>query len=145
MTRHTNAEITELLRSWASGMYTYGAAAELLIRFNRGRLLTGPWVEWDEGRQRYWFNTDRVRESGYLSSGESRVLAIAAAISSDTSTVSFSDAVPGLDRDTLALVLAAIAYAGGSHDHSEWTFDADGKPLGLQRLSPLYPWPQVAA
>ncbi|GGU37490.1 hypothetical protein [Nocardioides albus] len=145
MTRHTTAEIADLLRSWASGMYTYEAAAELLIRFNHGRLLAGPWVEWDDGCRRYWFNTDLVRHSAYLSSGECRVLMIAAAISSDTSTVSLSDAVPGLDRDALALVLAAIAYAGGSHDHSEWTFDDDGKPLGHQRLSSLFPWPEVAA
>lgn len=145
MTRHTKPEIAELLRSWASGMYTFEAAAELLIRFNHGRLLTGPWVEWDDGCHRYWFNTDRAQESGYLSSGEYQVLVIAAAISSDTSTVSLSDAVPGLDRDALALVLAAIAYAGGSHDHSEWTFDSDGKPAGFHRLDSLYPWPEVAA
>jgi hypothetical protein len=54
-----------------------------------------------------------------------------------------------LDRRSLALVLAAIAHAGGSHEHSRVIVedDEDGVPVlkGSERRSSLYSWPEPAA
>lgn len=108
----------EGLRAWARGMYTLTAAAELLIRFGPP-LLTGPWVEHDPDAARYWFNTETAaEEGGYLSGGERRVLDLAASLASDERPVALGDAVSGLDREHLDLVLAAIAHAAGSHESS---------------------------
>lgn len=136
----------EGLRSWAEGMYTLTAAAELLIRCGNP-LLSGPWVEYDPDWDRYWFNTKTAaEESGYLSGGERRVLDIAAALAGDGQPVALGEAVSGLDRKHLELVLAAIAHAAGSHEHSEavTTENADGvrQLVRTERLGSLYPWPE---
>lgn len=136
------------LRAWADGMYTLTAAAELLIRFGQP-LLTGPWVEHDPVRDRYWFNTAAVdAHGGYLSGGERRVLDLAAALASDEHPVALGDAVSGIDRKYLDLVLAAIAHAAGSHEHSEAVTeeDKDGVPriICFDRLGSLHPWPEDA-
>ena len=55
--------------------------------------------------------------------------------------VNFGDIIPGLDRDVLDLVLAAIAHAGGSHEHSGFEFTEDGTPTSIVRLARLYDWP----
>ena len=143
MTETTNR--AEGLRAWAAGMYTLAAAAELLIHYG-SPLLNGPWVEYDPDRERYWFNTVTVaEEAGYLSGGERRVLDIAASLASDERPIALGDAVSGLDRKPLELVLAAIAHAAGSHEHSAAVTKegADGVPrmVRIDRLGSLYPWP----
>lgn len=133
------------LRTWAEGMHTLTAAAELLIRYGPP-LLTGPWVEYDSERDRYWFNAEAVdATAGHLSGGEWRVLGVATSLASDEHPVALGDAVSGLDREHLALVLAAIAHAGGSHEHSRpVTEAAEGgatRIVRFDRLDSLYPWP----
>lgn len=135
----------EGLRAWAKGMYTLTAAAELLIRCG-SPLLSGPWVEYDPERDRYWFNTETVaEEAGYLSGGERRVLDIAASLANDDRLVALGDVVSGLDRKHLELVLAAIAHAAGSHEHSvpvtEWNDEGVPRLLRFDRPGSLYPWP----
>jgi hypothetical protein len=111
MTDHTDR--IDGLRAWARGMTTTHAAAELLIAYGPP-LLTGPWVEHDPERGRYWFNTDTVTEhSGYLSGGEARVLYLAAAILDDDYHVRLGDALAGLDCRALPLVLNAVRRAAG--------------------------------
>lgn len=130
------------LRAWAAGMYTLSAAAELLIR-SGSSLLTGPWVEYDPERDRYWFNTESVADhEGYLSGGERRMLNIAAALANDEHHVGLGDAVSGIDRGNLAFVLAAIAHAAGSHEHSRMIADDDGTPVRFEKQGSLYPWPE---
>lgn len=142
----TIADRAEGLRAWGDGMYTTSAAAELLIRYGPP-LLTGPWVEYDPSGERYWFNTDAVDEAGYLSGGEVRMLEIAASIAADRHPVALGDAVSGIDREHLHLVLAAIAHAAGSHEHSQivWVDDpkaANGtRAARFERLPSAYPWP----
>jgi hypothetical protein len=51
-----------------------------------------------------------------------------------------ADIACGIDRRHLTLVLAAIAHAGGSHQHSGIQADADGLRY-LVRLDSLHPWP----
>ncbi|WP_212747008.1 hypothetical protein [Sinomonas gamaensis] len=46
-----------------------------------------------------------------------------------------------LDRRNLALVLAAIAHAAGSHEDADLRYDGQGNPTGTVRLESLYPWP----
>ncbi len=55
--------------------------------------------------------------------------------------VNLSDAVASLGREQLDLVLAAIAHAAGSHQHSEIACDPDGRPASFGKLDTLYPWP----
>ena len=138
-------ERAEGLRAWAAGMHTTAAAAELLIR-SGPPLLTGPWVEHDPERGRYWFNVEAAAEhSGYLSGGERRVLDLAASLASDEHPVALGDAVSGIDRKHLMLVLAAIAHAAGSHEDSrpisKQGEDGTLQIVGFDRPGSLYPWP----
>jgi hypothetical protein len=69
-------------------------------------------------------------------------VAIAASLIGDE-PVNLSDAVTGLDRPSLTLVLAAIAHANGSHEQSGFQFDDDGKAR-IVRHDALYGWPTEA-
>lgn len=139
----------EGLRAWAKGMTTLVGAAELLIRCGPP-LLTGPWVEYDDGRDRYWFNTETAADSGgWLSGGERRVLDIATSLVDDEKPVALGDAIAGLDRKHLALVLAAIAHAAGSHEHTIPIFGTGGdgdqpRITGFDQPGSLFPWPEEA-
>lgn len=143
MTSPTSARAAAL-RQWARGMYTTEAAAELLIRAD----LLGPWARHtDDGG--VWFDTDAVDEHlGVLSGGERRTLLIAASLAHNSRTVELGEVVAGLDRHHLALVLAAIAHAGGSHQHADLATDPEGRwcngtgqSLSLVSLGSLHPWP----
>lgn len=48
--------------------------------------------------------------------------------------------IPGLDRDVLDLVLAAIAHAAGSHQDSVIPGDGDDGVLSFERAKSLHPW-----
>lgn len=103
------------LRDWARGDLALEAAIELLIRFNQGRLLRGPWIRHDEhDSDRWYFNAKTaVDEGSYLSGGERRVLGLAASLATSNRPVDLGDAITGIDHDALALVLEALAHAGG--------------------------------
>lgn len=55
--------------------------------------------------------------------------------------MSLYEDLPGLGRNNLVLVLAAIAHANGSHEDSDIALDDDGRPRGFTRLDSAYPWP----
>ena len=74
-----------------------------------------------------------------LSGGERRVLAVVAALI-DEQPVEIVDVVSGLDRHHLDLVLAALAHAGGSHEHMSVVLDPDGA-AHLSNPGPLHSWP----
>jgi len=103
------------LRDWARGDLALEAAVELLIWFHGGRLLSGNWIRRDEHKgDRWYFHVKHaVAEGGHLSGGEQRVLAISASLAVSNRPVDLSDAIAGLDPDTLQLVLDALAHAGG--------------------------------
>lgn len=131
------------LRGWARGSHSDEAGVELLVRAFNGRF-TGacyPWIRMGDHRGR-WLEWDAVNEDtiGALSSGEQWLLTLAASIGGGR-PVNLADALSGLDRSLLQLVLAAIAHAAGSHEHSEVTFDDTGAPLAVDLLPPLYLWP----
>jgi len=106
--------IAKSLRAWARGVLPTEAAVELLISAIGGRLLNGPWVRPEaEPHVRYWFDTElAATESGYLSGGERRVLAIAASLAGGD-PVDLSDAITGIDHEALRRVIAALEHAGG--------------------------------
>lgn len=131
------------LRSWAKGMYTIEAATELLIRAFDGRFADPgyPWIQPADHGDSYWVDFavigDRIDA---LSGGEQRLLRIAASIGSSEVLVNLSDDISGLDRPTLRLVLAAIAHAAGSHEHSDMVIDHDKGTYAIVRESSLYAW-----
>lgn len=133
------------LRAWAQGMYTYEAATELLLRAFKGNFAAAgqPWIRTDEHTGKPWIDFDAIPGNiGGASSGERSVLLLAASIAADA-PIALGDAVAGLDRDNLSLVLAAIAHAGGSHEQSDVQTDADGAIVSFGgKLESLYPWPR---
>lgn len=156
MTRHDSVPPTaDALRAWAKGAYPLEAGVELLIR--TGFADAGfPWIRTTAAGQsasdpaRWWVDAEAINAgtAGVYSGGEQRVLRIAAALL-DGEAVSLYEDVPGLDRQHLALVLAAIAHVGGSHEHSgppqpdpEGRFVINGVRHGFSRLPSLYSWPE---
>jgi hypothetical protein len=74
-----------------------------------------------------WSDLDGALRAGRIggSSSQLRLLRAAASLA-DGQPVDLGDLAAGVDRDGLALVLAAVAHAGGSHSDD---------------LPPLAPWP----
>jgi hypothetical protein len=137
----SSTEIHDRLRLWARGMYTTEAATELLIRAGNGTYtaIGRPWITATDGG--YWVDFAVINEHlGALSGGEQRILRIAASIGSDEAPpVKLGHVLSGLDRPTLRLVLAAVAHAGGSHQHSSLAIDRDGRAT-IAREPSLFMW-----
>lgn len=108
-----SAEVTAGLRDWARGLLPLEAAVEVLIRAHHGRLLLGPWVKpRDEFGDGWWLDAACIaEESGCLSGGERRLLAIVASLADMECRVSLNDVIPGLDQPTSRLVIAAVAHS----------------------------------
>jgi hypothetical protein len=134
-------KIADELRRWEHGMYTTEAATELLVRAHRGAFasIERPWVK--PGDHGYWIDFPAITEHvGGMSGGEQRLLRIAASIGSDDAApVRLGEVLGGLDRPTLRLVLAAVAHAGGSHQHSSLVIDRDGRAT-ITRQPSLFMW-----
>lgn len=151
----TKVETHAALRFWAKGIYPLEAGVELLIRTSDGRFAarSQPWIQPGDDPGWWWVDVDQFTNDnfGTLSGGEARMLRIAASLLGGA-TVSLDEAIPGLDRDHLQLVLAAIAHANGSHEHSGppipdpegWYRTSDGTRMSIPRLGSLYPWPDPA-
>ena len=122
-------------RAWARGVYATEAGVELLIR--SGRLFDGaPWVTIDGG-----LDLDAlVYASGAWSGGEQRTVRIAASLVGGE-PVDLSENLPGLDHDTMILVLAAVAHAAGAGQFAEPVFDEKGTVRGFEPLPNPFPWP----
>jgi hypothetical protein len=132
----------EQLRAWAKGSYATEAAVELLLRGFRGRFAGSGWgwMKTDDGRP--WIDFEAIPEHiGGLSGGEQRFLRLVASIGGAEPVV-LSDALSGLDRDIVDLILAAVAHTSGSHEGVTVTHDADGN-ASLNRVGTLYPWPEL--
>jgi hypothetical protein len=135
------------LRAWARGLDATEAAVELLARSFGGRFAERryPWIMSDDGEGWCWLEPDQLTgpATAGLSGGERRLLAIVASLAGGR-PVDLADTLTGLDRDTIALVLAAIAHASGSHEHTDMVIDPD-RAVGFAggRLPSLYPWPKT--
>lgn len=125
-------------------MYALEAAVELLLRAFDGRFAQpgNPWIVHDTPKDSYWLDSHQIKaHTGALASGERRILAVVEALAGEQPLPDLAG-VAGLDRHHQALLLAAIAHAGGSHEHADWRRGDDGYATVVQ-LGSLYPWPPV--
>lgn len=128
------------LRDWAAHIYATEAGVELLIRAGRFIYDGAPWIAYDEGSHTTYIDTIRlIGEVGVLSGGEQSIARIGASLLGGT-PVDLATELPGLDRDSTTLVLAAVAHAAGSHEGSDVTFDSAGRPT-FGPVESLHPWP----
>ncbi len=118
----------EAMREQAAGLLCDEAAVELLIR-------TGLADRVDD------LDPDRLLTAAEpWSGGQRRIAALAASLLGGP-PAHLSEVLPGLDRATVAVVLAAVAHAAGAHTVGvELGTYADGQP-GLVEVPPVCPWP----
>lgn len=141
----TRTDVAVSLRQWARGVYPQEAAVELLLRAFHGRFARpgNPWIRpTDDGG--YRLDSEALASGDRcLSGGEQRLLQVVAALAGDAQ-VSLSAAIPGMDRDLVELVLAAIAHAAGSHEHANIVVEHDaGVAHFLGHHPSLHPWPAL--
>ncbi len=137
----TTPTLADRLRAWAKGMYTLEAGTELLIRQGKAIYEGAPWIH-DDG-ERAWLDLDALLDGcGAWSGGQQRIVHLAASLMAEE-RVNLAEEVTGLDREGLDLLLAAIAHAGGSHEHGGVQVGQDGQ-AHLVRHNALYPWPTDA-
>lgn len=137
------------LRSWAKGLYPLEAAVELLVRTSEGRFAYPghPWIQPYDQPGSWWLDPAAINDDTLvaLSGGEQRVLRIVASLAGGE-PVHLGAVLPGLDRDVLGLVLASVAHANGSHEHSDIRLDHDrGFAVLHGQLPSLHPWPEPPA
>lgn len=133
------------LRAWAKGNYPLEAAVELLVGAFWGRFATpgNPWIQPCDRPGLWWLDPALIIDDtiGALSGGEQRLLRLAAALAGGE-PANLGNALPGLDRDLMHLVLAAMAHANGSHEQPDVVVDhRRGVAVLNGRLPSLYPWP----
>lgn len=136
------------LRAWAKGLYPLEAAVELLVRVSDGRFANPgyPWIQPCDQPGWWWLDHEAITEDSLcaLSGGEQRVLRIVASLAGGTPANLYAD-LPGLDRELMALVLAAMAHANGSHEHGDIRIDHDRGVAVLDgHLPSLHSWPEPA-
>lgn len=142
--RVTSVAVVDGLRRWARGAYAEEAAVELLARSFGGRFCsTGyPWVRCCDRPGWFWLDGEPlIHDTGALSGGERGLLAVTGALVSGLAISDLPGIVAGLDRSHLALVLAVLAHAGGSHEHADYR--RDGSSVITYRLGPLVDWPSA--
>ncbi len=135
-------DVVEGLRSWARGDYAEEAGVELLVRAFGGRFADPgwPWIQACDRPGWYWVDAECMPANwGVLSRGERRVLALVAGLIADVPVEQLGLSLSGLDRSNLRLILAAIAHASGSHQHSG--LSDDNGQLRLVQLPTLFGWP----
>ena len=137
------AAVADGLRSWAAGMYETEAAVELLLRVSAGRFASPgcPWVQQSKAGV-VWLDAERMTgRIGHLSGGEQRVLAVVQALATGGPLWNLGGVLAGVERPELALILAGLAHAGGSHEQVDVTVTGSG--LAYRRLPALVEWPEV--
>jgi hypothetical protein len=147
MTATAEPGIVERLRAWAKGSLPLEASVELLVRAFDGRFARAdqPWIR-IEANGATWLDDQFLASSlEGLSGGERRVLTVVVALADVGSVrrVDLTDVVTGIDRASLDLVLAALAHAGGSHEHAGLIAARDGIGARLEPLAALHPWPTL--
>ncbi|WP_212747017.1 hypothetical protein, partial [Sinomonas gamaensis] len=115
---------------------------ELLIRQGSAIYDGVPWID-REGDIASVDVDKLLYESGVWSGGEQRVVRIAVSLLVGPA-VDLSEATT-LDRRNLALVLAAIAHAAGSHEDADLRYDGQGNPRAPSGLNPSTPGPPDAS
>jgi hypothetical protein len=112
------------------------AAGLITIALDGDAVDGGPWAAVQ------WADLDgALRRGGISGSGGQLRLLRAAASLAEGQPIDLADLTAGLDRPELALLLAALAHAAGSHEHREVLRDDDGVPHAGAPLGPVVPWP----
>lgn len=126
------------VRSWARGMYAAEAGVEVLIR--GGLLQAGaPWLV-DQGA-RLAVDVDRLRlESEVWSGGQQRLARIAMSLLGGE-PVDLARDLPGLEREEVRLVAAAVSHAAGMHELDDVRLSTDGRIVQYGHPGPIVPWP----
>jgi hypothetical protein len=147
-------ERREGLLAWAKGIYPIEAAVRLLIATGLDRRtgnlmgLCDSWGPTDTSVMVY-VDWEAMAEGGTWSGGERRLLDIICSLGNRV-PIDLGDAVSGLDRTNLTLVLAALSHANGSHQHKDmsWFHDAIANGGTMVRpdpnepyLPPVFAWP----
>lgn len=104
--------LTVGLRRWAEGITCDSAAVELLIAFNGGTLLNGPWIR-RSNHGGYWFDAETAAAEGALSGGENRVLRVAMSLVSSDHPADLGDVLTGIDPTAFSLIIQAMGRAFG--------------------------------
>lgn len=139
-----SAAVVDGLRRWARRAYAEEAAVELLVRGFGGRFAAAGyrWVRPCDRPGWFWLDGEAlIHDTGALSGGERRLLAVAGALASGVALSDLGGVLSGLDRPNLQLVLAALAHAAGSHEHAD--FMVQGDRAVFRRLGPLVNWPAL--
>lgn len=133
------ASITDRVRAWAAGSHRPEAGVELLIRTN---LIDeqSPWLI-EESTHRVSIDPCILMDETGCHPWHQKVAAHVAAHLLVSQPIDLADLLPGLDRKTLHLILAALAHAAGSHEHGH-VIVTDGVPSVTDVLPPLVAWPQ---
>lgn len=130
------------LRAWARGDYAQEAGVELLVRAFGGRFarVGCPWVKACSRPGWFWLDVSVLLDhTAVCSGGERRVVAVVAGLV-DGRPVDLGDVLAGLDRDAVALVLAAMSHAAGTHEQAELVHHG-GDGIVFAPLTALVPWP----
>ncbi|MBO3087112.1 hypothetical protein [Cellulomonas dongxiuzhuiae] len=102
-----------------------------------------PWIA-TEPEEHVWLDCDRLSEQlAVLSGGERRVLGVVVALVDPTPDrlIDLADLAAGVDRDHLDPVLAALAHAGGSHEHALLVGDIENSTAHVERPGSLHHCP----
>ena len=108
------AAVIDGLRRWARGAYAEEAAVELLARAFGGRFASTRyrWVRECDRPGWFWLDGERlINDTGALSGGERRVLAVAGSLVSGASLTDLGSLLAGLDRPAQGLRRPACARA----------------------------------
>jgi hypothetical protein len=141
-------DVASRLRAWAKGSNSLEAGVELLLRAFGGRFARpgNLWIRQDGGTIFVDFAAIPSHLDG-LSGGQRRFLLLVASLTVGE-RIDLVDCLTGLDRQLLALVLAGVAHAAGSHEQTESL--PERLPEGTDVITPwgprmdlasLYPWP----
>ncbi|AGW85580.1 hypothetical protein BLAC_07045 [Bifidobacterium animalis subsp. lactis ATCC 27673] len=132
--------LASALRAWARSSYPTEAGTELLIRSGRAIYEGAPWIT-KYGSHAAIDPQALLAHTGAWSGGEQRLIRIAASLLGGE-PANLAEDIPGLDRHSTDLVLAAIAHAAGSHEDTTVTTNSAGQPTGFTPAGSLYPWPE---
>ena len=130
--------ITEDVRAWARGIWPSEAGVELLIRSGHVVYDGAPWII--RRGDLASIDTAVLLEASQPWSGSERKLVRIAASLLGGPAVDLSEDISGIDRESVALVLAVIAHATGSHEDSGIEIGPD-ETLAFSHLPSLFPWP----
>lgn len=137
--------LADELREWARGSLPLTAAVELLIRSFGGRFAARnrPWIRIGPSGAAWLDDSALAAGLGALSGGERRVLTVVAALADSTGSrrIDLADVITGVDRDSLDVILAALAHAAGTQVDTRLEFENESGIPQLVPLPSLHPWP----